>query len=90
MKLLIAFVIDILAWADSKIPTKVKVAVAAVVGLLVVNKLSRDDAVENYKQEVSEDANNRADAAEQAAVDASRTDVSARDNRMHQSGWYRD
>lgn len=90
MKLLTAFVIDILAWANSKIPTKVKVAVAAVVGLLVVNKLSRDDAVQNYKQEVSEDANNRADAAEQAAFDASRTDVSARDNRMHQSGWYRD
>ena len=90
MKLITAFAIDILAWVNSKIPTKVKVAVAAIVGLIIFNKLSRDNAVAEYKEEVLEDANNRSSAAEQAAVTASRTDAGSRDHRMQQSGWYRD
>ena len=90
MKLLTAFVIDIMAWVNAKIPTKVKVAFAAVVGLIIFNKLSRDNAVAEYKEEVSEDAEQRTSAAEQAVVDARRADIATRDRRMRRKGWYRD
>lgn len=67
-----------------------KLAVLVTLGLVGLLWWTRRDAIEDFKDNIDEEANRRAGDAIDASTDARRLNPDDVAKRMHKKGWFRD